>query len=97
MRTFLEEELKTKNGGFDKLNVMLSFMPVLEAIDEKELDNGLVKLNSFIVELIKRELTPQEEIGLLQGCKNYVGSDCATNERIEAMNYLFELEFLTIN
>lgn len=94
METFFDKELKTKNFGFDKLATMLFFIPVLEASSEKKLKKAFARLKSFLVQQLQRGITIQEDIDLMKGCQNWIMSDPGTNERFEAMDYLFDLQFL---
>lgn len=93
MDTIIDTSMKTKHG-IDKLNLMLFFMPVLDAGSGNQLNKAMDKLKSFLVEKLKRGITAEENISLLQGCLDYTKSDAGTPERFAAMNYLFELKFL---
>lgn len=88
-------ELKTKHG-IDKLEIMVNLISVIEAKPSK-CKQELNRFKSFLVEKLKRGLTPQEEIAFMEGMVKYIQSDEATNERLNSMNYLFNLEFLTPN
>ncbi len=88
------KELTTK-FGIDRLRLMLFFMPLLEANSSKKADRTLNRLKSFLVQQIKRGITAKENLDLLQGCYEWVKSDAQTNERLKAMDYLFDLEFLS--
>lgn len=93
MSEFLNGVPHTKHG-IDKLELMIKFMPVVEARGSRQINKSLDKLKSFLVEKLKRGITPQENIDLLQGCLDYTRSYAATTERTKAMNYLFNLEFI---
>lgn len=93
MNTFIDYDLKTP-FGIDKLKVMVMFMPILESKSEDQASKAIAKLKSFLVQQLKRGITPQEELDLLTGCRNWCITDAGTNERMKSMNYLFELKFL---
>lgn len=93
MDKFFDQQMKTKHG-VDKTDLMIRFMPVLEARGSRKLRNSFNRLKSFICQQIKRGITPQEDIRLSEGILKYVQSDPGTNERFQAMDYLFELKFL---
>lgn len=86
-------DLKTKQG-IDKVMLILFFIPVLEAKSSKVCGKAIIRLKLFLVQQLKRGISDKEEVALLEGCKKYIMSDAATNERTESMNYLFELKFL---
>ena len=95
---FTDTERKTK-FGIDKLSLMIAFMPVLDidsdSKDWKEkLNESIDELKSFLSTNIKRDLTETEHVNMLKGLKDYACSDSATNERMKAMEYLFNLEFI---
>lgn len=81
----------TNRIGFDRLDIMVHFLPVLES---ENIEKDMNELKSFISDQIKRELETEEEINLYDGLINYVSSEPATDERSEAMNYLFDFHFL---
>lgn len=83
----------TTKYGIDKTKLMVRFIPVIEATTEKKIDKGLNKLKSFLVQQIKRGITPQENLALLE-IRNYIISDSGTNERMDAIEYLFNLKFI---
>lgn len=88
-------DLETKTiHGIDKLDIMIHFISVIETKNSK-VKSEFNRFKSFLVEKLKRGLTPQEEINLAEGIVKYLQSEQETNERIKAMNYLFNLEFLT--
>lgn len=87
-------EDKTSKHGLDKLRLMIRFIPVIECTERGNLDKELNKLKSYLVSQIKRGTTPQEEINLLQGFRNYFNSEPGSNDRTTAMDYLFDLKFL---
>lgn len=76
----------------DSLDVMIKFIPIWESKNHKSAYN---KLKSFLCQRIKRGITKEEEVNLLQGIGNYINSKPATQERTEAMKYLFNLKFLS--
>lgn len=84
----------TTKYGIDRTKLMIRFIPVIEAKTEKEIDKQLNRLKSYLVQQLKRGITPQENIALLEGIRNYIISDSATNERMAAMEYLFNLDFI---
>ena len=83
----------TTKYGVCKLKLMVHFMAVIETKLSKVKGN-FTRFKSFIVSQIKRGITPEEEKNLLEGIHNYLKSDQATNERMAAMDYIFELKFL---
>jgi hypothetical protein len=84
----------TTKYGIDRTKLMIRFIPIIEAKTEKAIDREINKMKSFLVQQIKRGITPQENIALLEGVRNYIISDSATNERMAAMKYLFNLDFI---
>lgn len=90
---FSEMMEQTTKHGIDKMDLMIKFIPILNPEEGKE-QEFLSGLKSFLSEKLKRELTPQEEIALLEGILKYLQSEPATNERRNAMKYLFETNFL---
>lgn len=86
-------ELTTKQG-VDKLRLMLHCMSVIEFKSEKQTTKAIDKLKSFLVQQLKRGITPQENIDLLEAIRQYIISDPETNERTSAMNNLFNLKFI---
>ncbi len=85
-------ELKTKHG-IDKLDVMIRFMKVLN--DEKRKKHSSYdRFKSFLVQQLQRGLTAQEEVDMVEGMLKYVRSEPGSNERLDSMKYLFELEFI---
>lgn len=91
MSTFMPDDNDKTIHGIDKLNLMLRFMKVL---DGKRPKQDYVRFKSWLVQTLKRGLTPQEDLNLATGIYNYVKSDQATPERMNAMNYLFDAKFL---
>lgn len=83
----------TTKHGIEKLELMVRFMSVLE-IGESTAEKEFNRFKSWMVEKLKREITPQEEFDLMQGILDYVKSDPATNERFAAMKVLFNMEFI---
>lgn len=88
----LELEIKTIHG-ISKLDIIIRFISVIEATPGTA-GFRLNRFKSFLVEKFKRGITPTENANLAQGILNYIQSDPGTNERMNAMNYLFELKFL---
>ena len=86
----------TPKHGIETLEVMVRFLSVLEAKASKG-KSEINRFKSFLIKKLKRGLTQQEEIHLLEGIVKYLQSDAATDERAEAMIYLFNLNFLTKN
>lgn len=85
-------EPKTKNG-LDKLELMVRFISVIEAEASKG-KTEFTRMKSWLVQQLKRGLTPQEEIALAEGILKYLQSEPMTNERTDAMQFLFEAKFL---
>ena len=83
----------TISHRIDKLDLMIRFISVIE-IKPSKAEKEYNRFKSWLVEKLKRGLTPQEEIDLMQGILKYIQSDAETNERMSAMNYLFDLKFL---
>jgi hypothetical protein len=88
-------ETETK-FGIDKLELMCKFMKILaiEEVDEVKINSSLLDIKTFLAEKIKRELTGEEYLNMLQGIHDYMASDPATNERINSINYLLNLDFV---
>lgn len=93
MKKYFEEKFKTK-FGIDKLMVMVNLINVIEFREVSEIQENLIEFENFIAEGIGREMSPVEKINLYQGIINYNKSEPETNERMDAMNYLFELKFI---
>lgn len=91
----MDFNLNTKHG-LNKLNLMIRFFQILNA-KESKIEKELNRLKSWLVQQLKRGLKPHEELGILEGILKYIQSEPETNERMKAMNYLFEAEFLTEN
>ncbi len=89
----MDMELETPHG-IDKCRLMLICMPLLDAKGSTVMDKRLANLKSFIVQQIGRGTTKEEELCMLEALKNYVVSDPQTNERAEAMDYLFNAKFI---
>jgi hypothetical protein len=80
-----------KKHGIDKLQLMAKLMPILEG---QKVKSNYNKLKSYLVSQLKRGITPREEENLCQAIVDYVQSDAASNERIRAMDNLFNLKFI---
>lgn len=89
---YFDRKMKTRQG-IDKLQVMVKFMYVVES-EVSKLEGNLNRFKSFLCEQLKRGITPEEELSLLSGIDRYIKSNAGENERLEAMDYLFELKFL---
>ncbi|HYH13683.1 MAG TPA: hypothetical protein VD794_00590 [Flavisolibacter sp.] len=85
-------ETETKHG-FDRLDILVHLMPVLEA---KDLDNNFNSFKNYLAQLLKRRLTALEEYEMCQAILDYIQSEPETNERMKAMKHLFGLEFINI-
>lgn len=92
MENYFDQKMKTKHG-IDKLTVMLKFMSIVEPGTSK-VKNNFNRFKSFICQQMKRGMTLQEETNLMEGIVKYLHSEEQTNERFEAMDYIFELKFL---
>ena len=90
------DEEYNNSFNIDSLELIIQFMPILDAENTKGMDKKLIRLESYIISKIKRDLTVSENINLLEGLKKYVQSEPATSERLEAMRYLFKLKFLNV-
>lgn len=77
----------------NSLDIMIRFMKITESKPSKS-EVNFIRFKSWLVEKIKRGITPQEDINLMQGILNYIKSEPGTNERSAAMKYMFELQFL---
>lgn len=86
----VDMELTTKHG-IDKTMLMLKFMTIVEGKKGKSDYN---RFKSWLVQQLKRGLTAQEGVALVEGILKYIQSEPATNERMDAMKYLFGAEFL---
>lgn len=95
-------DLETKNKfGIDKLELMIEFMGImtvgdnpLDDISDQKIEALLLKLKTFLEQKIKRDFTSKEYIDLMEGLVNYTASDPGTNERINSLEYLFNLDFI---
>lgn len=85
----------TTKHGYDKLDIVMHFMPLLNCDKSaNKLKSEYNRFKSYLVFLIKRGVTNDEEIKLNEGIIAYVKSDPGTDDRMKAMNYLFGLEFI---
>lgn len=84
---------QTTKHGLDKLELMVRFISVIEA-DASKGKKEFTRMKSWLVEKLKRGLTPQENIALAEGILKYLQSEPMTDERTEAMKYLFDANFL---
>ena len=88
----LFDDFKTETKyGIQTLDVMVRFIKILNA---KKCQSRLDSFKAWLCSQIKRGITEQENLKLMQGILNYIQSDLGTDERLEAMKYLFELDFL---
>ena len=90
---YLIKDRKTK-FGIDQLDVAIMLLPIIESRGNHQASKALNRFKSFLVQKLKRGITSTEEINLMQGLLDYVRSEPGTNERMKAINYLNELEFL---
>jgi tRNA C32,U32 (ribose-2'-O)-methylase TrmJ len=91
---FNSENLNDKtDSGIDKLQLMLKFISVLDT-EENNAKIEFGKLKSWLYSQLKRKLTAEEEISLLQGILDYLQTEPGTPERMETMNYLFDAKFI---
>jgi hypothetical protein len=88
--TIFDEEKESKYG-IDKLDFMCKFIRVIEGKQVKE-EYALLKL--WLRYKIKRHLTEREEFNLVGAIHRYVKSDGGTQERLDSMKYLINIEFL---
>lgn len=86
-------EMIEEKYGIDQLYLTIKLMPVLTAKADN-IKKELNKFKSYLVCKLKRGITYKEETNIIQGIYNYVKSDAGTYERMESMNYLFNLKFL---
>lgn len=89
---YFDMEMKTKQG-IDKTMLMLKFMSVIESEGAK-IKRNYNRFKSYLCQQLQRGITPQEEKNLLEGIGKYLHSEGGERERLEAMDYLFELKFL---
>lgn len=80
--------------GIDKLEILVNYIPVLTGGSETT-KKEFTTFKSWLAEKIKRKITLHEEVALVQGIIEYINTDGETNERLAAMKYLYDLEFLT--
>lgn len=85
----LPEIGETTKYGIQTLQLMARLWYVFDG-NEKDYN----KFKSWIVSQINRGITKEEELDLMQGILAYIQSEEATDERLQAMKYLFGLEFL---
>ncbi len=86
-------DLTTKHG-IDKLDIMIKIMRIVTSKGRK-ISTNFDKFKSFLVQQLQRGLTPAEIRDLSKGLLDYINSEEGSNERFKAMEYLFNLEFLT--
>lgn len=77
--------------GIDPVKIAINFMDVL---DGHKMRQSYDRFKSYLVSQIKRGITDQEEFDLAKGILNYVKSEPGSDERLTAIKYLFELQFL---
>jgi hypothetical protein len=87
-------DVEDNEYGIDTLQLMLRFMAVIEGKSKGR--GAFNSLKSFLVQQLQRGIEAQEEENLLNGILAYLDSEPATEGRTEAMKYLFELKFLTV-
>lgn len=87
---------ETTKFGIDRLDWMAEILGILcfEEEDLKILDKNVKSTKAWLEDQIKRELTPVEYKDFLQGCLNYTKSEPASNERLSAINYLTDIDFI---
>ena len=83
----------TTDSGIDKLRFMIKILSVLDA-EESKVKREYGKLKSWLYSQLKRKITIEEEISLLEGIDDYLRSEPGTPERLTAMNYLFNTKFI---
>lgn len=81
--------------GFDKLDIICRLLGIIAAGIEG-VETNFDKFKSYLAEKINRDITPEEEMSLLNGLLAFNESEPETQERKEATIYLFELQFLNI-
>lgn len=89
----LDTELTSRNG-FDKLELLIEFLPIIHAEDSDQFDTAVNAFIGYIQSEIKREISIQEHANILEGISNYIKSDEASNERMKAIKYFSEAQFL---
>jgi hypothetical protein len=85
---------KTKHG-IDVLQMMAEFLLIIHEEKFENYDNHIKNFELLISKQIKRELTPQEKLDIYHGILNFINSESASNERIIAIEYLFEAKFIS--
>lgn len=86
----MNTSLKTKHG-IDKLELIVLVLSLTEGDD---FEKSYELLKKGICDQIGRLMTNKEVLDMTTGCYNLVMSDPGTKQRREAINYLFEAEFL---
>jgi hypothetical protein len=81
--------------GIDTLDVIVNLWPLLHGDSKDEMENGLNAFKRWITSKIDRSITASEESGMLHCLLDYTISEPATDARMDAMNKLFGLKFLT--
>jgi hypothetical protein len=90
----IEADMEDKTEtGIDKLLLMVKFISVLEA-EENQVKKQFGLLKTWLSQQLKRRITNEEEIALLEGIADYLHSDPGTDERMKAMDYLFNAKFI---
>lgn len=79
--------------GINTLDLMIKFLSIF-GMEPPEYEKEYNRLVLWLTEKLKRNITPKEEIALGEGIIKYINSAPETNERSEAMKYLFEAQFL---
>lgn len=84
------DTMLTNRLGICKSSIMVQFLVFIESPSTETLKETV----SFITKHIKRAVTLQESIAMIDLVLEYSQSEPGTNERNVCMNKLFDFEFL---
>ena len=84
---------ETTKHGLNTLCLMINFISVFECKEDQEITE-FEKLLSWLCIQLQRDITTEEEFNIAKGILKYIQSEPGTDERFDAMKYLFSAEFL---
>ena len=85
-----------KKFGLKQISIMIKILPII-SMRSKDIPQIKSFINDFYLWLetkIDRPIEQKERLNFVAGIADFYQTDCQTQERINAMNYLFKLNFL---
>lgn len=92
----IAREILYNKYGISKLDISIYFLTLIEGGKEC-FDANYNAVIDFLQTELKRKLTQMEITKMGQGLIAFIKSELGTNERLNTMDYLFNLEFLSDN